>query len=761
MPLADARLRAARAAIAASCLNCLPAPTLGAVQLRDDQRRIVARATRALERQGGCLIGEDVGRGKTFVALALARRWRHPLVIAPASLRSTWRSAAQRAAVPHAFASHESLSRGITPSMPYDGIIVDESHHYRTTSTRRYTALARLAAQTPIVLLSATPLQNRARDLAAQIALFHGERAFSLDVNALAHFVIRGDDASDIGMPAVAAPEWLTLNADDGEVLRAILDLPAPPRLLDGGDAGALRTLGLVRAWASSRAALQTTLRSRRQVATAIAQGLEEGRAPTRREARAWYAAEDVVQLGFPAILMRGAPANCALGELRIALDDDAQSMERLAKILRGAPDPDAARVAAIRLLRASHPASRVIAFSEYASTISALFAAMRGDAGVGMLTAREARIASGRIAREELLARFAPLAQHARPLAAHDSVTLLLATDLLAEGVNLQDASVLVHLDLPWNPARLAQRVGRLRRPGGAREVRAYLLAPPANAASLLDADARLRRKLAEAERVIGAGFQVMPVLAAHAGNDTRDTSGQGAGQSHCSGRQRFTIDDLSASATATGAFLEQLERWRRPASSRPRSSERCIMVAVDAPTTGWLAALNDGRVVSSFGGRIGESLQVARHVAEYAEGRSRPLRPDDARSSLLALRAWLDSEETAATCGIADVPGPLGRAATEWLASFARSLRRHEHAVALPLIARLRDHLRLPLPLGAERLLAEHARRSRHCDGRAMETLNAALRIVDASARYKRAENEQRRPKPVALIVFSPSPD
>src|SRR5262249_4823210 len=40
-----------------------------------------------------------------------------------------------------------------------------------------------------------------------------------------------------------------------------------------------------------------------------------------------------------------------------------------------------------------------------------------------------------------------------------------LLATDLLSEGLNLQDASRVVHYDLPWTPARLAQRVGRMDR--------------------------------------------------------------------------------------------------------------------------------------------------------------------------------------------------------------------------------------------------------------------------------------------------------
>ena len=744
MPRADARLSAARAAIAAVCLDGLPSSTLGSVQLRLDQRRILARATRALEHQGGCLIGEDVGRGKTFVALALARRWTHPLIIAPASLRSTWRSAAQRADVAYAFISHESLSRGREPSAHYDGIIVDESHHYRTTSTRRYAALARLAARTPIVLLSATPLQNRTRDLAAQLALFHGESAFSLDANALARFVIRGDDASAAGMPTVAIPEWLTLDADDGQVLRAILDLPSPARPLDGGDAGALRAIGLVRAWASSRAALIATLRTRRRLATAIAQGVEVGRVPTRDETRAWKGADDVVQLGFPAILMRGAPATSALLQLRTALDDDGRSMDRLSAILRTGSDPDDARVAAIRRLRANHQGSRIIAFSEYASTIAAVFAAMRGDAGVGMLTAREARIASGRIAREALLARFAPLAQHARPSAAHDSVTLLLATDLLSEGVNLQDASVVLHLDLPWNPARLAQRVGRLRRPGGASEVRSYVLAPPANAAALLDAEVRLRRKLAEAERVVGVGFHVMP-LAAHTVIDSRGAD--------------MSSDEVSASATAAGAFLERLEHWRTPVRSRSHVPARCIVAGVDAGCRGWLAALRDGRVVSSLDGRTGESLRDSRRLAEFAEGRGRAYEPDEARSALRALRDWLDAEQLATTCGIAEAPGPLRRSVVNWLTSLARSLRRHELAGALPLVARLRGCLRVPFPLGAERLMADYARHARERDESAIDALTDALRIVDERVLCRSsADNEGRRPEPVALILFRP---
>ena len=741
MSLGDARLRAARAAIAAACLESLPDGALGSVRLRADQRRLLARAARALDDQGGCLIGEDVGRGKTFVALALARRWSRPLVVVPASLRTTWRVAMERAEVACAVVSHEGLSHGRLPTAAFDGIVVDESHHFRTPATRRYDALARMTARVPVVLLSATPLQNRARDLAAQVALFHGERAFSLDVQSLARFVIRGDDTIVAGMPTVRAPEWLTLEADDGAVLRAILDLPPPARPLDGGDAGALRTIGLVRAWASSRAALQAALRSRRRVATAIAQGAEVGRAPTRLETRAWHAAEDVVQLGFPAILMTGSAAGDSLAELRVALDDDARAMDRLADVLRAAPDPDEARVAAIRRLRIIHGDARIIAFSERASTVAATFAAMRGDAGVGMLTASEARIATGRIARDELLARFAPLAQHARPAAAHDSVTLLLATDLLSEGVNLQDAGVVLHLDLPWNPARLAQRVGRLRRPGGGSEVRTYLLAPPAGAAALLDADARLRRKIAEAEQVIGAGFPVMPPLL-HSATDALYATGSG--------------DDVRSSATSAGAFVSRLDDWRIPAWPPGRSAERCIISGVCGPIVGSLAALGDGRVLATLGGDTSESIADLLRLTGFAVGQSRRLAPGEAHAALFTIRAWLDADRLAATCGLADQPGPLRRTVLDWAAALVQRLRRHEHATALPLIAQLRDCLRAPFALGAERLLAECVTGARGRGADVMTTLDQMLRIVDGVVRRAPVAEPRERPEVVALILI-----
>ncbi|MEO8623876.1 MAG: helicase-related protein, partial [bacterium] len=322
-----------------------------------------------------------------------------------------------------------------------------------------------------------------------------------------------------------------------------------------------------------------------------------------------------------------------------------------------------------------------------------------------------------------------------------HESVTLLLSTDLLSEGVNLQDAGIVLHLDLPWNPARLAQRVGRLRRPGGTTDVQAYLLAPPANAAALLDADTLLRRKLDVATRVIGSTFRVLPALTRDLVMNSTDAHSDNIA--------------LDSSAASVGAFMDRLARWSRPATRRARPSDRCIVAAVRAPFVGCVAALSDGRVVTVLDGVTSDALHVAQRLAECAEGQSRSPFACEVRAALLALNGWLDAEELATACGIGEHPGPMRRAVLDWLASVTQLLQRHEHATAFPLAAQLRDAMRYPFALGTERLLASCVTSMRQ-RGEVMPALERMIRVVERSrVRSGRVANDgARRPHPVALI-------
>ena len=86
---------------------------LGRITLHPHQRDAVARCAALIARFGGALLADQVGLGKTFVALALARAHGGAWLVAPAALRDEWARAARQAGMPPLpFTSFEALSRG-------------------------------------------------------------------------------------------------------------------------------------------------------------------------------------------------------------------------------------------------------------------------------------------------------------------------------------------------------------------------------------------------------------------------------------------------------------------------------------------------------------------------------------------------------------------------------------------------------------------------------------------------------------------------
>ena len=112
-----------------------------------------------------------------------------------------------------------------------------------------------------------------------------------------------------------------------------------------------------------------------------------------------------------------------------------------------------------------------------------------------------------------EVLWGFAPRTTQAPPGADDDRFDLLIATDVLAEGVNLQQAGHVVNYDLPWNPMRLVQRHGRIDRIGS-RHAQVFIrcVFPDANLDELLGLEERLQHKLKQAAAAVGIGGEVLP---------------------------------------------------------------------------------------------------------------------------------------------------------------------------------------------------------------------------------------------------------
>ena len=105
----------------------------------------------------------------------------------------------------------------------------------------------------------------------------------------------------------------------------------------------------------------------------------------------------------------------------------------------------------------------------------------------------------------------FAP--ETAAPGLGHpDLYDILVTTDVLAEGVNLQQARHIINYDLPWNPMRLVQRHGRIDRIGSKhRDVFIRCVFPDSRLDALLGLEEALNRKIAHAAASVGVG-EVIP---------------------------------------------------------------------------------------------------------------------------------------------------------------------------------------------------------------------------------------------------------
>jgi hypothetical protein len=104
-------------------------------------------------------------------------------------------------------------------------------------------------------------------------------------------------------------------------------------------------------------------------------------------------------------------------------------------------------------------------------------------------------------------------------PVAAADEKDLLLTTDVLAEGQNLQQARYIINYDMPWNPMRLVQRNGRIDRlgsPFAGQEIYLYNLFPAGELDEILNLYDRLRRKIAYANISVGMEAPVFEDAAA-----------------------------------------------------------------------------------------------------------------------------------------------------------------------------------------------------------------------------------------------------
>ena len=172
--------------------------------LYDFQRDAVLAIINKLERYNGCILADSVGLGKTFTALAVVKyyenRNKSVLVLCPKKLAENWNTykdnyvnnpiAADRLNYDVLFHTDLSRSHGYSNGLDldrlnwgnYDLAVIDESHNFRNgagthanTTENRYVKLMdriiRAGVKTKVLMLSATPVNNRFVDLKNQLAI--------------------------------------------------------------------------------------------------------------------------------------------------------------------------------------------------------------------------------------------------------------------------------------------------------------------------------------------------------------------------------------------------------------------------------------------------------------------------------------------------------------------------------------------------------------------------------------------------------------
>ena len=110
------------------------------------------------------------------------------------------------------------------------------------------------------------------------------------------------------------------------------------------------------------------------------------------------------------------------------------------------------------------------------------------------------------KVSRQKVVQGFAPQSMGAPPGQDTDLYDLLISTDVLAEGVNLQQCRHVINFDLPWNPMRLVQRHGRIDRIGS-RHARVFMrtIFPVDRLEQMLNLEQRILNKLALAAASVG----------------------------------------------------------------------------------------------------------------------------------------------------------------------------------------------------------------------------------------------------------------
>lgn len=571
-----------------------------------------------LEKYNGCILADSVGLGKTFTALSVIKyyenRNRNVLVLCPKKLNDNWQTfrsnyknnpvLADRLRYDILFHSDLSRDKGLSNGLDlervnwenYDLIVIDESHNFRNGGwfdnededddfkENRYARLMnkviRSGVKTKVLMLSATPVNNRFSDLKNQLQLAYEGRAENINdlldtgksidsifrdaqtvyskwaklppekrtteklVDSLSYdffqlldavtiarsrsHIIKYYNTNDVGKfperlsPVSRRPKLTDLNdaitfADIAEMLNRLnlsiytpslfifesekgnygIDYEGEGLTVDGREKGIrkLMAINLLKRLESSVNSFRLTLTRIRDFIndsiTAIDKFQESGAGTVDvTDFSEDFDTEDNENDPFVGRKSKINLRDMDYVSWRRDLKADLEVLELLILMLKDiTPEHDTKLQQLVADLKNKfeHPINgsnkKVLIFTAFADTANYLYEQLSGrilnDCGLHTAlitgsTEGKCTLPKLKCTFNDILTYFSPLSKDRDAIHPNDTreIDVLIATDCISEGQNLQDCDYLINYDIHWNPVRIIQRFGRIDRIGSKNDV-------------------------------------------------------------------------------------------------------------------------------------------------------------------------------------------------------------------------------------------------------------------------------------------------
>ena len=189
---------------------------------------------------------------------------------------------------------------------------------------------------------------------------------------------------------------------------------------------------------------------------------------------------------------------------LRASLKQDCDNVIEILKLAKNwKPASDRQLKALFQLISNDHKSEKILVFSQFADTVYYLTKELK-TLGVSLIES----VTGNDENPTEKAHRFSPVSNERPDLKDSDKeLRILIATDVLSEGQNLQDAHIIVNFDLPWAIIRLIQRAGRVDRIGQkAKQIYSYSFLPEDGIEQIINLRGRLLNRLGENADVVGS---------------------------------------------------------------------------------------------------------------------------------------------------------------------------------------------------------------------------------------------------------------